>query len=162
MARVFIGIGSNLGDRAANIATAVAKMAELPQTEVVRISSIIETEPVGVACSTNSRQAGQGKFLNGAAELETRLEPLELLAGLQEIERQLGRVRKERWGERTIDLDMLMYDNEVIDEPGLQVPHPLMCEREFVLAPLAEIASNLVHPVASRTIRELLAALRGQ
>ncbi len=152
MARVFIGIGSNLGDRAANIAAAVARLGELPGTELVKMSSLIETEPVG--------PMAQGRFLNGAVELETTLEPRVLLDGLQGIEAVRGRVRAERWGPRTIDLDLLLYDDRVINAPGLQVPHPRMAEREFVLAPLAEIAPNAVYPLSGKSVGELLADLR--
>ncbi len=154
MARAFIGIGSNLGDRAANIAAALARLGELPQTRLVRMSSIIETDPIG--------PVGQGRFLNAAAALETALEPSELLSALEHIETVLGRVRAERWGPRTIDLDLLLYDDRVIDTPGLQVPHPRMAEREFVLLPLAEIAPDAVHPVSGESIGAMLAGLRGR
>jgi len=153
MAKVYVGIGSNLGDRAAHVAAAVARMNALPETKVLGVSSVIETDPVG--------PAGRGKFLNAAAELETELAPAALLADLQGIERDLGRVRAERWGPRTIDLDILLYDDRVVDAPALTVPHPRMCERAFVLGPLAELAPDLVHPVERRPVRELLDALRG-
>lgn len=152
MARAFIGIGSNLGDRAAHIAAALASLAELPGTQTLKVSSLLETDPVGVT--------DQDKFLNGAVELETDLEPEELLDALQEIERDVGRVRTERWGPRTVDLDILLYDNRVIDTRRLRVPHPLMSGREFVLAPLAEIAPDVLHPTEGKTARELFESLR--
>jgi len=151
MARTFIGIGSNLGDRAATIAAAVERLARLPATTVVKVSALIETDPVGYT--------EQDRFLNGAAELETGLGPAELLDELKRIEQELGRRTTVRWGPRTIDLDLVLYGDRIVDEPGLQVPHPRMAERAFVLAPLAEIAPDAVDPTTGRTVAELLAGL---
>jgi 2-amino-4-hydroxy-6-hydroxymethyldihydropteridine diphosphokinase len=119
---------------------------------VRRVSTVIETAPVG--------GPPQGKFLNGVVEIETTLGPRELLRELQGIEDALGRVRAERWGPRTIDLDILLYGDEVVTEADLMVPHPLMHERAFVLLPLAEIAPRARHPVLRKSIAELLTQLR--
>ena len=141
----FIGLGSNLGDREA---TVEAALAALPG--VTAVSRLRETAPVGVV--------DQPPFLNGVARLETELSPRELLDTLLAVERSLGRERRERWGPRTIDLDLLLYGNEVVDEPGLTVPHPRLHERRFVLEPLAELDPALVVPGRGR-VDELLSKL---
>jgi 2-amino-4-hydroxy-6-hydroxymethyldihydropteridine diphosphokinase len=148
MSVAYIGLGSNLGDREESLRAALSRLGELGQ---VRASAFRETEPVGV---TN-----QPRFLNAAAELETDLGPRELLARLLEIERDLGRERaaETRWGPRPIDLDLLVYGEETVDEPGLTVPHPRLAERRFALEPLHELAPALTLP-DGRRIRELLAA----
>jgi 2-amino-4-hydroxy-6-hydroxymethyldihydropteridine diphosphokinase len=146
-----IGLGSNLGDRKAQLDDAVAALAEARGVVLRSVSRYHETAPVG-------GPEGQGDYLNAAAVVETTLEPLELLHVLQEIEHRAGRVRAVRWGPRTLDLDLLLFGDEVIATTELQVPHPRMAERLFVLAPLAEIAPEAVDPVTARTIAELLAA----
>ena len=130
----YIGIGSNLGDRAKYIENAIEKLKETKGIEVKRVSNIYETEPM----------AGpkQGKYLNGAIEIETALEPRELFLRLSEIEKQLGRVRTLKNAPRTIDLDILLYGDKKIDEPDLKIPHPRMQEREFVMKPLKELIGD--------------------
>jgi 2-amino-4-hydroxy-6-hydroxymethyldihydropteridine diphosphokinase len=129
---------------------AVDLLGEADGVEVVAVSQLHETEPVGVV--------DQPPFLNGAVAIETTLGPRELLDLLLEIERSLGRVRVERWGPRTVDLDLLVYGSETVDEPGLRVPHPRLHERRFALEPLAELAPELVVP-GRGPVSELLAAL---
>jgi 2-amino-4-hydroxy-6-hydroxymethyldihydropteridine diphosphokinase len=142
--RAFLGLGSNLGDRARNLRRAVELLDGRAGVRVVRTSSLFETEPVGPP---------QPNFVNAAVEIETALSARELLRACMEVEAELGRTRDERWGPRTIDVDVLLYDDELIDEPGLRVPHPRMHERAFVLVPLAELAPDV--PLADgRTVAE--------
>jgi 2-amino-4-hydroxy-6-hydroxymethyldihydropteridine diphosphokinase len=141
----YVGLGSNLGDREATILAAVAALRG-----VVAVSQLRETDPVGVT--------EQPAFLNGAVALETELSPRELLNSLLAVERELGRERRERWGPRTIDLDLLLYGTETLEEPGLTVPHPHLHERRFALEPLAELDPELVVPGRGR-VRDLLAKL---
>lgn len=145
----YVGVGSNLGDREATIRSAIARLGAHPGIRIVQCSALIETEPVGPP---------QPRYLNGALAVETSLEPPWLLAELLRIERELGRVRDPavRMGPRTLDLDLLLYGDRVIDEPGLTVPHPRMPERAFVLIPLAEIAPNAVNPRCGRTVASLV------
>ena len=145
MTLAYVGLGANLGDREGTIRAAVA---ELPG--VVAVSTLRETDPVGIT--------DQPRFLNGVAALETGLTPRELLDVLLAVERRLGRERGQRWGPRTIDLDLLLYGDEVIDETGLTIPHPRLHERRFVLEPLAELAPALVVPGRGR-VKDLLAKL---
>ncbi|MBX3406319.1 MAG: 2-amino-4-hydroxy-6-hydroxymethyldihydropteridine diphosphokinase [Phycisphaeraceae bacterium] len=157
--RAAIAIGSNLGDRAAHIAGAVAALAALPGTVILCRSEAIVTAPVGLPGGADPG----GPYLNAAALLRTTLTPRELLSRLHAIERAAGRDRAAeigRWGPRTLDLDLLLYDGQVIDEPGLRIPHPRMHERAFVLEPLAQIAPEFVVPTLGRTVAALLAALR--
>jgi 2-amino-4-hydroxy-6-hydroxymethyldihydropteridine diphosphokinase len=147
--RAFVGLGSNLGDREATLRRAIELLGT--RAQVVAISSFRETEPWGLE--------EQPAFLNAAAELETDLAPRELLGALLDVERSLGRSREgPRWGPRTIDLDLLVYADQAIDEPGLTVPHPHLHERRFVLEPLAELDPGLVVPGRGR-VSDLLAKL---
>src|SRR5687768_654753 len=136
----YIALGSNLGDRHANIRSALIQLDATSGIEAIKISSIIETAPVG--------PPGQGPYLNAAARLVTTLTPQQLLQRFLEIEAAHGRDRTKqlRWGARQLDLDLLLYGDQIIDEPGLRVPHPCMTERSFVLIPLAEIAPDVIHP----------------
>jgi 2-amino-4-hydroxy-6-hydroxymethyldihydropteridine diphosphokinase len=147
-----IALGSNLGDRRGMLAGAIAALAGTGGVVVQRVSSFHETEPVG-------GPPGQGLFLNAAAVLETTLDPFALLHVLQEIEERFGRARTVHWGERTLDLDLLLFGDQIVDTPELTIPQPRMAVRRFVLAPLAEIAPEAVDPVTRRTIVDLLADL---
>lgn len=144
-----IGLGSNLGDREATIRSALAAMDAIPGLRLIRVSRIIETEPVG--------PVPQDPFLNATAVVQTSLPPRRLLDALLSIERRHGRDRAtgERHGPRTLDLDLLLYADQVIDEPGLQVPHPAMASRAFVLEPLSEIAPEWVHPALQASVESL-------
>lgn len=136
--KAFIGLGSNLGEREAMIRQALDELARLPATQLMRASSLYDTEPTG--------EVDQPNFLNAVAQLETELTARQLLWNLLLIEKRLGRVRTQRWGPRTIDLDLLLYGDEVIDEPDLIVPHPRLHERMFALEPLAELDPELSVP----------------
>ena len=149
MKRAYIALGSNLGDREGHLRRALAELEGLGAVGCV--SSFYETEPVGTA--------DQGWFLNAVAGLDTALPPGELLGGMRDIERRLGRERAVPQGPRTMDLDLLLYENEVVVTEELVVPHPRLAERRFVLEPLAEIAPRARHPGTGRTVREMLAAV---
>jgi 2-amino-4-hydroxy-6-hydroxymethyldihydropteridine diphosphokinase len=149
MTRTFVALGSNLGDREDHLRRALEALGELGR--VTAISGLHETEPIGYR--------DQPDFLNAVVELETELSPEELLGRLQEIERRLGRRPTFRDGPRTIDLDLLLHGDAVIDRPELRLPHPRMTERRFVLEPLAEIAPEIVHPVSGLRVSEMLRGL---
>jgi 2-amino-4-hydroxy-6-hydroxymethyldihydropteridine diphosphokinase len=152
MARVFVGLGSNLGDREGTLRAAVGRMRGLAGTKVIRVSTFRNTEPVGYV--------DQPRFLNGAAELETELSPRDLLAALLGLERAFGRDRaaSPAQGPRTLDLDLLLYGDEQITEFELHVPHPRLHERRFVLEPLAELDPSLEVP-GKGSVETLLARL---
>lgn len=151
MARVFLGVGTNEGDRLDNISRAAQALAASGAVRLIQMATITETEPVG--------GPDQPNFLNTVVEVETAVSPHALLQQLQRLERSLGRVPSpQRWGPRVIDLDILLYDDRSINEPHLAIPHPQMHLRRFVLEPLAQLAPDLMHPVLKRTIKELLEA----
>jgi 2-amino-4-hydroxy-6-hydroxymethyldihydropteridine diphosphokinase len=151
MSKVFVGVGSNLGDREFLIRKAVESMRELPRTLVVRVSSLYDTDPVG--------EVDQPAFLNAVVWLESTLEPRELLWQLLLIEKRMGRVRSQRWGPRPIDLDLLFYGEESVDEPDLKIPHPEAHRRAFVLLPILELDPDFVHPTTGESIRKLIKKL---
>jgi 2-amino-4-hydroxy-6-hydroxymethyldihydropteridine diphosphokinase len=156
--RAFIGIGSNLGDRAGNYREAIARIAAIPDTRIVRQSSIYETEPMGDL---------KGAFLNGVIEVETELPAEVLMRRLLALERIMGRKRvkgrkqsRGKYRPRIIDLDLLFFNKETIDTRILKVPHPRLHERRFVLAPMSELAPALIHPKLNASISEMLAGLK--
>jgi len=145
----YVALGSNLGDRRAHLEAAFTALAALPHTRLVARSAIFETPPFG--------PPGQQNYYNAAAALETALSPLALLDALLAIEQARGRVRRERWGPRTLDLDLLLHGDAVVQEPRLTLPHPAMLERAFVLAPLNDIAAE--HIIAGRSVSRHLSTL---
>ncbi len=147
MPTAYIGIGSNLGNREENCEKSIQLIEEYSGIKVTKHSSMSETEPWGIK--------DQPKFINMAIEIVTDLEPEALLSLLKKIEKASGRTPEVKWGPRVIDLDILFYDDLVLKTPGLEIPHPEICKRDFVLKPLKEIAPDKVHPVLKKTIREL-------
>ena len=151
MESVYIGIGSNIGHRMDHCNRAISLMERLEGCSIKAKSPFYETEPVGVE--------GQAPYVNGVVCMETDLSPDTLLERLLAIETDMGRVRRKKWDARVIDLDILLFDARIINTPDLVVPHPLMHLRRFVLAPLKQIAPELVHPVLGKSVRELAQAL---
>ena len=151
MTRAYVGLGANLGPREVTLLRAVDLLAGESGVEVLAVSQLHETDPVG--------NTDQPEFLNGAVVVETSLSPRQLLDALLRVEQELGRVREgERWGPRTIDLDLLVYGDEIVDEPGLRVPHPRLHERRFALEPLVDLEPELEIPGAGKAA-ELLEQL---
>lgn len=148
----YIALGSNMGDKEAYIKEAVRKLDEHRECKVLKVSSLIKTEPYG--------GVEQDEFVNGALKLETLLTPQELLKLLNKIENEAGRERTIHWGPRTLDLDILFYDNEIIDTETLHIPHIDMQNRDFVLTPLNELAPHYRHPLSKKTVKEMLAELK--
>lgn len=149
---VFLGLGSNLGDRQRFLQQAVNGVRQVPELRLVRTSGVYESDPFG--------RGDQPPFLNACVEITTGLTPPELLSRLKDLESRLGRSSRERWGPREIDIDILAYDGLVHVDDRVTVPHPGLEQRRFVLVPLREIAPDLVHPVNGMTVEELAAACR--
>jgi 2-amino-4-hydroxy-6-hydroxymethyldihydropteridine diphosphokinase len=146
--QVYIGVGSNVGNKKENFLEALSRVAKLPDTRIVKESSFYESEPIGDA---------KEWYVNGAIEIETKFKPDMLLKKFKNIERAMGRKKvKKRWGARIIDLDILLYDAAIVKKKNLRIPHPEMSSRKFVLLPLSEIAPQVIHPELGVTISELL------
>ena len=150
-ARAFIGAGANLGEPVRQINQALDELEKSPGVRLGAVSSLYRTQPMG--------PVAQPPFINAVFSLECGISPQELLALLLSVEEKMGRIRRERWGPRVIDLDLLFFDEAIISEQGLEVPHPRLHERRFVLAPLVEIAPDVVHPILKKSAFDLLAAL---
>jgi 2-amino-4-hydroxy-6-hydroxymethyldihydropteridine diphosphokinase len=151
MATSYIAVGSNLGDRKENLKTAKDYLEKIEGIQFLKSSSVYETEPVG--------GPPQGKYLNAVWKVETSLEPKQLLEKLLGIEAQMGRIRKEKNGPRPIDLDILFYEDRILHESDLEIPHPQLQTREFVLKPLMDLAPDFVHPELKKTVREMYETL---
>ena len=151
--KAYLGIGSNQGERERNLVEGVKAVNALANTKVRAVSSLYCSAPVGYL--------EQADFLNAVIQIDTCLQPLELLHGLQEVENRLGRIRTLKWGPRTIDLDILLYGNQIVDIPTLQIPHPRMWERAFVMVPLGELAPDLGNPEINFPDQNILLLKKG-
>ncbi|MDZ7262961.1 MAG: 2-amino-4-hydroxy-6-hydroxymethyldihydropteridine diphosphokinase [candidate division KSB1 bacterium] len=149
MSGIFLGLGSNVGDRLANLRNGLIELSATKSVQVVNCSSVYETEPVGYS--------QQPWFLNMAVEIDTQLDPFQLLRYTQRIEMQIGRRKTFRWGPRIIDIDLLYYRELVIHHPRLEIPHRRLRQRRFVLLPLQEIAAQFLHPGSQQTVADLVA-----
>jgi 2-amino-4-hydroxy-6-hydroxymethyldihydropteridine diphosphokinase len=146
--QVYVAVGSNIGDRKQNFLEALSRLAKLPDTKVIRESSLYESEPLGDS---------KNWYVNGVIQIETKFRPDMLLEKFKNIERAMGRKKvKKRWGSRIIDLDILLYDGLIVKKKNLRIPHPEMANRKFVLLPLSEIGPQIVHPELGMTVSELL------
>lgn len=148
MATVYLSLGSNLGNRIQNLKLGIKKIGAADKISILMISSVYETDPVGYK--------NQSQFLNLVLKVSTSLNPLPLLERLLAIEEKMGRKRSEKWGSRNIDIDILLYDDLIVNSDRLTIPHPRMHERRFVLVPLAQIAPKLLHPLLKKTVSKLL------
>jgi 2-amino-4-hydroxy-6-hydroxymethyldihydropteridine diphosphokinase len=150
--QVYIGIGSNLGNKRENYREALERIAKLPKTRIIKESSVYESQPHG-----DSKEW----YINGVIEIETELKPELLLNKFKNIERAMGRKKvRKKWGARIIDIDILLYDSLVMNKKSLKIPHPEMHQRKFVLIPLSELAPQVIHPVLSASISELLVGVK--
>jgi 2-amino-4-hydroxy-6-hydroxymethyldihydropteridine diphosphokinase len=150
--QVYIGIGSNLGNKRENYLEALERIAKLPKTRIIKESSVYESQPHG-----DSKEW----YINGVIEIETELKPELLLNKFKNIERAMGRKKvRKKWGARIIDIDILLYDSLVMNKKSLKIPHPEMHQRKFVLIPLSELAPQVIHPVLSASISELLVGVK--